>query len=174
MFKELNVLRLFFENPNREFNIREVARILELSPASVSVKLRKFAKNGILGESKERNFIFYRANMDSEFFRDLKLFYNLRKLRESGLIESLNNFYLKPTIILYGSFSKGLDVEESDIDLVVISENNKEFTHIEKFEKKLNKNIHILSVKNLKNLKNDYLIDNVINGIVLQGVLQWT
>ncbi|MEK6873429.1 MAG: ArsR family transcriptional regulator [Nanoarchaeota archaeon] len=173
MFKELNILRLFFEDSNREFNVREVARILKLSPASVSSKLKDFAKKGILLENKERNYILYKANLDNELYRNLKVFYNIKKIRESRLIDKLNEFYLKPTIVLYGSFSKGLDVNESDIDLVVISENNKDFPYLKEFENKLKREIHIFSVKNLKNLRNEHLVDSVINGIVLQGILKW-
>ena len=33
MFKELNILKVFFESPNKEFNVREIARIVKIAPA---------------------------------------------------------------------------------------------------------------------------------------------
>jgi len=169
MLKELNTLNPFFEEPEREFNIREIARILKVSPATASKDLKEFSRGQILGERKDRGYIFYKADLESQKYRDLKIYYNINKIRKSGLIEELNNLYLKPTIILFGSFSTGLDRETSDIDLVVISENKEEFSLKEKFEKKLKREIQIFNVKNLKELRNNGLINNVLNGIILQG-----
>ena len=54
MFKELNTLELFFESPIREFNVREMARLLKISPATASSELKKMAAKGILVKRKER------------------------------------------------------------------------------------------------------------------------
>ena len=101
MFKELNTLAVFLDLPNQEFNVREIARILKISPATASKELLKFAKKGVLKERKERGFNFYKANPESDLYRDIKVFYNLRRLRESGFVDFLNKFYLKPAIILF-------------------------------------------------------------------------
>lgn len=173
MFKELNNLKIFFESPTREFNVREFARILKISPATASTLLRKYAKEDLIIERKDRNFIFYKANLESEYYQNAKKYYIIIKIRESGLIEELNKFYIKPTIILFGSVSNGMDVENSDLDLVVISEKKAEFKETEKFEKNLKREIQIFSVKDIKELKNPHLINNVLNGTVLQGEIKW-
>lgn len=173
MFKKLNILKLFFEEPNREFNVRETARILKIAPATASKKLKDLSKRSILKHRKERVFDLYKANIESYAYKDLKVYYTIRKLRDSNLIESLNEFYLKPTMILYGSCSKGTDTETSDIDMIVISENTKEFPKKGEYEKKIGKNIHIFTVGKLSDLKNKHLINNVLNGILLEGELAW-
>ena len=173
MFKEINILRLFFEEPTREFNVREVARLAKTAPATASSRLKEFAKQSILKHRKERMLDLHRADLESASYRDLKLYYTIRKLRESGLIESLNEFYLKPTIILFGSCSKGIDTETSDMDMVIISEKTKEFPSREEYGKKLRKELQLFAVKSLKGLKNEHLISNVLNGIVLEGELVW-
>lgn len=173
MLKELNTLRYFFEEPNREFSVRELARILKISPATASKQLKEFSKKNILTERSERGFIFFKSNIDSQKYRDLKVFYHIFKIRNSDLIAELNKFYLKPTIILFGSFSTGFDTETSDVDLVIISENKKEFPLKERFEKKLKRELQIFNISNFKELKNKNLINNVLNGIVLQGEIRW-
>ena len=173
MFKELNTLRLFFESPTREFNVREAARLAKTAPATMSKNLREFSKNAILKHRKERMLDLYKADLESSSYRDLKIYYNIRKLREAKLIDSLSEFYLKPTIILFGSCSKGIDTETSDMDILIISENEKEFLKKDEFEKKLNRPLQIFTVKNLKELTNKYLISNVLNGIVLEGEFIW-
>ena len=173
MLKNLNILKMFFEEPNREFNVREVARITNLSPPKISKESKNLAKIGILLERKERIFNLYKANLDDDLYKDLKIFYTIRQLKESGLIDSLNKFYLKPTLSLFGSSASGIDIENSDLDLLVVSENIKEFKDVKKFENKLKRNIHIFNVKDIKDLKNKGLINNVLNGIVIQGKIKW-
>jgi len=173
MFKEINTLKLFLNDPTREYNVREVARLLKMSPATASNKLKSFFKEGFLQMRKERILDLYKADIDSEKFRDLKIFYNIRNLKESGLIESLNEFYLKPVIVLFGSASFGMDIKDSDFDLLVVSEKISEFKGLKKFENKLKRNLQIFNVKKIKDLKNENLINNVVNGISLQGKLKW-
>ena len=173
MFKELNMLKVFFESPNKDFNVREIARILNIAPATASSKLKNFAKEGLLKEKSERNLLIYKANFEKEEYRDIKVYYNIRKIKESGLIEELNKFYIKPAIILFGSASFGLDTEDSDIDIVILSEKDKDFTKTDKYEKSLNRRLQLFIIKDIKDLKNNHLINNVLNGIVIQGELKW-
>lgn len=173
MFKELNNLCIFFEAPTQEFSVREVAKLLKIVPATASKQLKLFEKEGILKYRKERILDLYSANLESDVYRDLKMYYNLTQLRNSGLIESLNKRYLKPTLILLGSFSKGLDTEESDIDLVIISEVTKEFPERKHYENVLRRTIHLFLVKDIKELKNTHLINSILNGVVVQGELRW-
>jgi len=174
MFKELNVLKIFFEEPTREYNVREMARILKIAPATASKELKKMAKAGFLKEREERILILYSANLEGELYKDTKIYYNIRKLKESGLIDALNKFYLKPTIFLFGSSSYGEDIEASDLDLLIISEKTKEFPKTKEFDKKLNRKVQIFAVKDIKDIKNKHLINNIINGVHIQGEIIWT
>ena len=173
MFRELDTMKLFFEEPTREFNVREAARILKISPATASKELKGLAKAGLLKKRKERIFDLYVANIENDFYRDLKVFYNIRKLRESGLIDALNKYYLKPAILLFGSASIGMDNETSDFDLLIVSEKTQHFSGAAQFEKKLNRKVQIFCVKNIKDLKNEHLINNILNGITIQGRIKW-
>jgi predicted nucleotidyltransferase len=172
MFKELNIMEIFFESSAREFGVREAARLLKVAPATASKELKALAGRGLLKERKERVYNIYKANLESDFYTDLKVFYNIRKIRESGLMENLNRFYLKPTVILFGSSAHGLDTETSDLDIVIISENTK-IPDFGTLEKKLKRRIHVFAVRHIKELKNEHLINNVLNGIVLQGEVKW-
>ena len=174
MFKELNILRLFFEEPYREYNVREVASRLRIAPATASKHLKLFAKKGLLHYHQERMLDLYKANVESTSYRDLKIYYTITKIRQSGLITAFDAFYIKPTIILFGSAAHGYDTPESDFDLVVISEKTKDFPEKEFYRKKLGRELQIFLVKNLKELRNEHLINNVLSGILLQGEIKWT
>ena len=77
-------------------------------------------------------------------------------------------------MVLFGSAFYGLDTEDSDIDLVIISEKKQELPNFKQFEKKLNRKLQLFVVKDIKELKNEHLINNVLNGLVLQGEIKWT
>tara|TARA_Y100000031_G_C8193945_1_gene372762 strand:- start:849 stop:1370 length:522 start_codon:yes stop_codon:yes gene_type:complete len=172
MFKELNILKLFFDEPNREFNVREVARLVKVSPATASSELKKYVGLDILKERKERMLKLYGADLEKEMYRDLKLYYLLRKIREIGLISVLNKKYLKPAIVLFGSAALGMDTEIGDIDLLIVSEKIS-FIDLKKYEKKLKRNIQVINVKSVKDIKNNHLVNNILNGFVLQGKIRW-
>lgn len=173
MFKELNILKLFFEQPDREFNVREAARILKITPATASRKLKQLSADGFLKEREERRFNLYKADLESEIYRDLKIFYNIRKIKESGLLRALNEYYLRPAVVLFGSAASGLDTKTSDFDLLIISEKTKEFAERRIFEKKMGIRLQLFVVRDIKELKNPHLINNILNGITIQGDVKW-
>lgn len=167
------VLVPFLDEPTREFNVRELARALRISPTTASAHLRRYAQAGILKETRNRNLKLYRANIESGLYRDIKVFRTVRKLKDSGLMEALDDFYLSPTVVLFGSASTGYDTEASDIDLVVVSDTSKAFPRQPEFERKLGRDLQIFAVKALKDLRNEHLIANAIDGITLQGGKTW-
>jgi len=173
MFNNLNTLRIFFDEPTREFSVRETSRILKISPATASMHLKEISNNGILSARKERMLMLYKSNLENDLYKDIKLFYNMRRIKESGLVDKLNKFYLKPTIIFFGSGASGMDTETSDFDIVIISEKTSKISNLEAIEKKLKRKVQIFAVKNIKELKNNHLINNILNGITLQGGIKW-
>jgi predicted nucleotidyltransferase len=174
MFNELNTLKFFFGSPAKEFNVREIARLAKKTPATISKQLKEFAKETLLSYRKERMLDLYKANLESEKYCDLKIYYFTRKLKESGLLDAINKFYLRPAIILFGSAAKGLDTENSDIDLVIISEKKQEFPEKKKFEAKLERELQMFIVANINELRNNHLVNNALNGRILQGEVEWT
>ncbi len=172
MFKELNILKPFFKDQSREYNVRELAKILRLAPATVSKKLKEFNKKNILVHRKERNLDLYKSNLESDSYLDLKVYYNIQKIRKSGILEEINQFYLKPAIVFFGSGSNGMDALDSDFDFLIISEKTKSY-NLDKYEKKLDKKIQLFVYKNIEQIKNKHLVNNMLNGIVLQGEIKW-
>ncbi len=173
MFKELNILGPFFKEPTREISVRECARILRIAPATASKDLKALEKRGYLRHRKERMLDLYKADLESANYRDIKTYHTIQTLRSSQLLDSLDEFYLRPTIILFGSCAKGIDTMSSDIDLAIISEKKKEFPKLLEFEKKLGRELQIFAINSIKDLRNKHLMNSVLNGIVLQGEVQW-
>jgi len=171
---KLTILKQFFENPKRSYHIRELARLTKINHTTVRQYLNRLVKENILDKRKERSNILY-ASKPSKMYLNLKLFYNLEKIRISNIISDIEKTYEYPVIVLFGSYSKALDDEKSDLDLCLITDITKEF-NTESYEKTINRkiNIHHFTKNSFKNAKtkNPELINSICNGIVLSGELE--
>ena len=90
-------------------------------------------------------------------------------LSESGLIEYLEEKLFPKVIVLFGSYRKGEDMIDSDIDLFV--ECKKEELNLSLFEKKLKRKIQLHFKEDFNSFPKE-LKNNIINGIVLYGFLE--
>jgi len=120
--KQLRVLRFFLEHPYDSYYLRELARLLKMDPMTVKRALDLFVADEILTRTKEKNQILYKINIEKPVVRHLKVAYNLSWLERKKVPELIKNHMNTVTsIILFGSYAKGENDEESDIDILVIS-----------------------------------------------------
>jgi len=174
METKITILAPFFENPSKEFYIREVARIVRINHTTVRQYLSRLVKEGFLSLTRKGLYPSYKLLLSRKTL-NLKLFYNLEKLRESGLIEDLEKEYDMPVIVLFGTYAKAMDDSTSDVDICLITSIKKEI-NLERYEKILKRKIslHKFSKESWKKLKvkNKELMNNICNGIVLSGELE--
>ena len=174
METKINILKPFFENPNKDFQIRELSRLLKINHTTIRQYLIRLVKEDLIEIKKGKPYDYFRAKINKKFL-DFKLFFNLEKLRKAILIEQIEKDYDYPVIILFGSYSSATDDSDSDIDLFVLTEINK-YRDYSKFEAGLNRKIaiHLFSKEkfNLAKNKNPNLLNNIINGIALSGKLE--
>lgn len=172
------ILKLFFEEPHKEFHVREIARILKKSPTTISKYLKEYQKKGILISEKKLGHLLFKANVEDKNFRNKKLNYNLSLLNNSGLMEFLEEWFNYPkAIVLFGSFAKSENIKKSDVDLLIISSKKEmPLREIKKYESKIGHEIQLFihSPDELKKLrvKNKELFNNWINGIVIHGYFE--
>lgn len=181
MFKELNNLKLFFDEPNREFHLRELGRLMKLNPVTVKTMLMPFAENKAIIIKKDKGFELYRANIENLNYKMFKREYNKLRIIESGILDFIKENYDLPTVILFGSYARGEDNKNSDIDLFILGNNKKlkdlrDSEDFQKIARKINKEIqlHILNMEEFNKAKkhNPALINNIINGVVLSGFIE--
>lgn len=165
------IIEYFFLNPTAKLRVREIERTLKLPLPSVIRYCKELEKEDILSTIKTGSVSFYTANRMSEKYLLEKKFFNIKRLYESGIIEYLKIELSNPAVVLFGSFARGEDTEESDIDLYVETPSNKEL-YLEKFEKILKRKIQALKHKNLHEIQNIHLSNNIVNGILLNGFVE--
>ena len=166
MLKILNDLSPFFEDCYRRINVREYARIRKISPPTASKLLEHYRKESLLKREEDRQFLYYFADKGSSIFSDLSRIYWKDHLGE--LSKELSIKFLSPAIILFGSLSKAEVKMGSDIDIAVFAPSEKKI-NLKEFEKKLKRNIQLFMFKSRENVKNKELLNNILNGYILEG-----
>jgi len=173
---DTDLLKPFLEDPQREFHLREFARIHKISPTTAGKILENLRKDNYLLKKKERGHLLYRANTDSVEYKYLKAFYNVSKINDSGLVDFLvDEFNYPEAIVLFGSYAKSENTPKSDIDIFVLSEIKKE-PEVSRFEKALKCKIQLFSANRTKfnqmTKESKELLNNILNGKILYGYLE--
>ena len=166
----LNILSLFTRGFDSEYYIREVHKILKISPRTAQLILDDLEKKGIL-ESKLRGKI--RAYKLKKNLMTSKYLVLTEKHKEIAFLEK--NSIIKEIIekttpliqgigIVFGSYAKGINKKDSDLDIFVIGKYNrmkiKEVSRIYKTE------------INMKNYPKNIFRKTMDNDILTQEVLK--
>jgi len=147
---------------------REIAQILKVSPTAIANSIKGLKELIILEKTKTINFI--SLNRDNSLVIELKRTENLKNIYLSGLSPYLEQELRGSTIILFGSYSRGEDALNSDIDIAVIERKDK-LLHLEQYEKMLNRKINIQFYNSWKEIQ-PHLKNNILNGIILYGSVE--
>ncbi len=169
----LNTLSPFFEDCYREVGVREYARLAGISPPTASKLLSQCEREGLLIRSVFRRHHLYRADRGSRDFIVLSRLYWQMKLRP--LLDHLREELLAAPVILFGSLSKAEVRKQSDVDLLVLAE--EQALGLSGFERKLGREIQVFFAECLDDVKNRDLAAGMANGHVLEGELflePWT
>jgi len=164
----VQVLDLFMADPMQEHHEREVMRMAGVSKGSANRILHQLLERGFLTAQRKGRMIFYKLDLKSPTARQFKILSNVYSLKE--LLERLESYSRK--IILFGSCAQGTDVKESDVDLMVLTDQKdavrKEINRSNSKEKRRVAPI-IVDANELAKMKreDDALYENIERGIVL-------
>ena len=157
-----NVAEIFFIEPTKVHFIKEVSKKIKLAPTSVKNHLQTLIDLSLIKKTKGDIYKGFQANRENPEFIFYKKISNQIRLKESSLIKKIVEKYPE-SIILFGSFNKGEDTENSDIDLFIKTKKFK--IELEEFEKYLNRKIHLIFIEEVD--KN--LMSSINNGTILFG-----
>jgi predicted nucleotidyltransferase len=161
MLELLNRLKPFFEDTHREYSVREYGRLCKMSPPTASTLLKKAEKTGLLISRKQGIYIYFRANRESSFFRDISKAY--WRLTLKSLLENFSKDFLFKKPVLFGSIAKVENTSDSDIDLFLdIDKKNINLNEVEKIIKRK------LQIHFKDSLKNENLKKNIEKGVVIE------
>jgi len=146
---------------------RDIAKMLNVSPTAVANSLKKLSKLGLVCFDRMKTINFVSLNRDNSKVIDMKKIENLKGVYLSGLVDFFKDNLAGATVVLFGSYFRGEDLERSDVDIAVIGR-NKKVLDLEKYEQILNRKINVNYYKSWNDCGKE-LRNNILNGIVLVG-----
>ena len=166
------IFRYLSINSGSSVNQRGIASALGVSPTAVAKSIKKLEEDKFVVASAHPkiNLISYEFNRDNKKAIEMKRTGNLKLIYESELTGFLEEKFPGCTIILFGSYSRGEDTKDSDIDIAIIGAKEKR-VDLKRFEKKLEREIRINFYKSFKEIDKE-LKENLFNGIVLSGGIE--
>lgn len=164
----MKILGLFLSDPVQEYHERESARNARVSSGSANKLLRLMASTGILNRRRRGSMVFYSLNLNSPTAKQFKILANVNSLE--GLLHKLR--LVSKRVVLFGSCSQGTDVKESDIDLMILTDEPQAARReISNFNSNAERQITpiIVDANQFAKLRRDDrpLYDNIEHGIVL-------
>lgn len=174
----LKILALFTGLEKRWY-IREVQKKLNVSPRTAQLILEDLEKKTILSSEIKGKIKEYGLNKKSKFCREYVIFVEMYKriifldahsfLRE--VVEKVGQG-CGGIVILFGSYAKGIEKKESDIDLFIVGKCDREV--IKKVGDLYSVQINPKVYSTFQKKNSDFLIKEVVeNHIVLKGVEEY-
>src|SRR3972149_9115691 len=163
------ILRLLFVKPGTSLTRRGISRFRDVRQPAVIKALPLLEEERLINlrQDKESKRWSIELNRENHKVLQLKRADNMKLIYESGLADFLGREFAGAIIILFGSYSRGEDTINSDIDIAVIGRKKKRFD-VSKFEAVLEKSININFYDSLNKIHKN-LRENIFNGIVLYG-----
>lgn len=148
----VKLLRLFLNNPNRQFYVREITRKIEEQINSVRRELSNLLNIGIIISDGNNNKLYYEVNQKYKFYQPLaqifskdniQLNQNSEELPGNGEIASnddLNSIGHVELAILTGQFTRD---ETSGVDILIVGDVNPNAVakYVNQLESKENKSL---------------------------------
>lgn len=170
------VLYLFFDRPNKAFSLSDLADILDMGKTTANRVVKSLQEEGFLQVEVLGKIWRISCAHNHPYLISRKVPYHLQLLYETNVIDMILERYPgAKSIVLFGSYRKGDDMQESDVDIAVEVVDDEqvrieELGVIDKlgYRRDVPVNLHIFS----RNHININLFNNIANGIVLHGFLE--
>lgn len=163
------ILRLLYIKTGIFLNVFGLAKKLYVSQPAIMKALPYLEKENLINMQQDAESKRWSIEMNRENNKviQLKRADNLKLIYELGLADFLEKEFAGATIILFGSYSRGEDNINSDIDFAIIGRKEKSL-NLEKFGKILERKINLNFYDTFKGI-HKHLKESILNGIILSG-----
>ena len=172
------LLRLLYSNPEKAFYMQEIGKILGKKPGTFQRTLNALVEEGILTSEYRAHARFFQAHTHHPLYPELKKIIAKTAGVEGVLRELVSRLKEVKIALLYGSFAKGTERKDSDVDLLVVGSPRVEgrlLKEIPKLEKQLQREINYKlysdSEYREKRSKGDAFLEEIFSAtkIILKG-----
>jgi uncharacterized protein len=140
----VKLLELLMFNSDKSYHLRELGRLIGVSPVYLSKELAGLKSLGLVSMEKMANLHLFSINAECVFLSDLKnLFLKTDFLGTALAVELIDKVKYA---LIFGSFAASLETSSSDVDLFVVSEIKEDelIKIVQKFEKLVKREINYI------------------------------
>ncbi|MBI5072643.1 nucleotidyltransferase domain-containing protein [Candidatus Woesearchaeota archaeon] len=168
------VAERIFNYPNKTFHVRMLAEETKLSTTAVVRSVEELEQFRIITTEETPLTKNIKADLNSDAYAFYKIIFNLYRIKRYGFVDELVSFYAPEVIVLFGSFAKGEDIEESDVDLLILNAHQSAGVipeNVKNYEKEFARSINLHFLPSLEKSSNEFK-NALANGVVLYGYLK--
>lgn len=175
------ILLYFFTNPDARLYVREMAKVFRVDATNLSKELSRLEQEGVFASQVRGRQKYFTLKKEGEypFYNELRSLVFKTIGVEGGLKSFLERIGGIECAFIYGSFAKGKESAESDIDMMIIGTPDQDalLEKFEAFEKDVGReiNYNVYSSREFKKRRaaKDSFVTNVIKSkkIFLKGSL---
>lgn len=165
----IKVLGYYFINPEARHYVRELANLLKLDPGNLSRKMMELKNDGLFLEESEGKNHFFRLNKNFPLLNEYKSIYEAKFGITQSIKKVLGEIGKISEAYIFGSYAKGNFEEGSDIDLLIVGDNEHEslFKAISSLEKLWHREVNIIDFSpkefSLKLKNKDPFLQNIFS-----------
>jgi len=172
----IRILYWFFAYPDKDFTFNGICEVTNTSKTTARAIIDDLCRNKWIRKTVLGRLWRLAANRETLEFRHAKIAHNLENVYATGIDKTVLNLYPQArAIILFGSFRKGDDASESDLDIAVEVPGTEELQikpigeiAMLGYRKNVKVNLHVFSRKKV----DLNVFSNIANGIILHGFLE--
>ncbi|KKQ72184.1 MAG: polymerase beta domain-containing protein [Candidatus Peregrinibacteria bacterium GW2011_GWC2_39_14] len=120
------ILGTLFNNPEKAYYFREIGRMLDKPPGFFQKDIGNLVEDGILESYFQANSRFFKLNKKYPLYKELKSIVFKTIGIEGTLRSELKKLKNIKEAFIYGSFARGQEHKNSDIDLMIIGSPNQD------------------------------------------------
>lgn len=170
------IVHWFFDYPAMDISLSSLARKTKTSKVQTTRIVTRLEQERFLRKTVLGRLWVIRADPGHPYFLTKKIPWNLERIYASGLLTLIKErFPSSKAVVLFGSYRKGDELPESDIDIAVEVTDNKPLEIVEVgifprlgYRRNVPVKAHVFSRKRV----DLNLFANIANGIVLDGFLE--
>lgn len=168
------LLKIYFAHPERQYYIRELARVLHLPAAYIRRELMDLEKIGLFSSEFIGKEKFFRLNQNFLFYKEVKSIVNKTIGVEGRIKQILEKSKNIEAAYLFGSYAKDKLTPESDIDLLIIGRENNVEIHNEIYglQAELDREVNIIDISKKefvkRQKKKDEFLGEIFSGKIIK------
>jgi predicted nucleotidyltransferase len=114
------ILEIFFNHSDEAFYLRQIARLLNKKPGVFQRDINNLVDDGIIESYYQGNNRFFKINKNYPLYQELKSIFLKTSGVQAELLKVLKGIKGIKQAFIYGSFARGEEKKDSDIDLFLI------------------------------------------------------